>query len=125
MRAQYDIRSCCGDIVNSVVVDAYGDIDLDDDYPRCNEVLADAGYAGRGKCDGCGDTKYHATFSHYVGGIVNGLYFNFTRGKVSGDISGATRYDLIAALETVVANLRAEDDELSYIGYDEGKVSTG
>jgi hypothetical protein len=65
-KARYDVRNCYGTLVESVTVEAYGDKDLDDDYQRCNEVLADAGYDGRARCDVCGDSRFRAVFVGYV-----------------------------------------------------------
>jgi citrate lyase alpha subunit len=125
MRANYSIHNCRGDFITSIVVDATGDIAEDEGAARCDEVLAESGYKCRSKCGSCGDDKFRARFNEYVGSVVNELYFNFASGEVAGSIFGANRYDLIAALEAVATALRAEDGELRYLGYDEGKISVG
>jgi hypothetical protein len=125
MRANYSIRNCCGDFIASIVVDAYDDLATDEGGVRCDEVLIESGYACHSKCGSCGDDKFRAYFVDYVGDGVNELYFNFANGEVAGSIAGGSKSDLIAALEAVVAALRAEDGELRYIGYDEGKISVG
>jgi hypothetical protein len=125
MRAVYDIRNCRGDLAQSVEVDAYGDLAFDDTYERCVEVCEDAGYDTRAKCGGCGDCRYHVAFSHYVGQGVSALNFEFTDGSVYGDISGATRHDLIVALEAILTELRGADDCIGFVHYDSGKVSQG
>lgn len=125
MRAKYNIRNCCGDFVDSIEVEASGDFDKDTDSARCAEVCAIAGYDPRSRCDGCGSPRFHADFAEYIGCPVGEIYFNLADGTVSGDISGATRYDLIVSLEAILTELRKEDDPLKYIDFDEGKICTG
>lgn len=125
MQANYSIRNCRGDFITSIVVDAYDDLAEDESAARCDEVLAESGYACHSKCGDCGDDKFRAYFVGYVGDGVNELYFNFAYGTVDGSIAGGSKSDLIAALEAVVAALRAEDGEIRYLGYDEGKISIG
>ena len=122
MRAKYDVRTCCGDLIASVVVDAYGDFDEDSDYSRCDEVCKDAGYSTSERCGCCYDRRVRAEFVGYVGDKVNDLFFDFVAGKVSGDIVGANKYDLIVALEAVVAALRDKDDPVNYIQYMDGEI---
>ena len=66
MLALYDICTCCGDKVDSIVCDVGDTEDECSDYIAETEALYLAGYADKGRCDKCGDSKFHARFVEVV-----------------------------------------------------------
>ena len=66
MLALYNICNCRGDKVDSVVCVGGNTEDECADYPAETEALKLAGYADKGKCDGCGDSKFRARFVEVV-----------------------------------------------------------
>jgi hypothetical protein len=66
MLARYNICNCRGDKADSVVIIGGDTEDECADYAAETEALRLAGYADRGKCDGCGDSKFRAHFVEVV-----------------------------------------------------------
>lgn len=66
MLARYDVLNCRGDKVDSVVIIGGDTEDECDDYSAEAEALKMTDYADKGKCDGCGDSKFRARFAGVV-----------------------------------------------------------
>ena len=66
MLAVYAVKTCCGALVTYVEFELPAGYDTPDDCRFAREVLEKAGYAGCGKCDACGDNRYHVDFAGYL-----------------------------------------------------------
>jgi hypothetical protein len=66
MLARYNICNCRGDKAESIVIIGGNTEDECADYAAETEALKAAGYADKGKCDGCGDSKFRAHFVEVV-----------------------------------------------------------
>ena len=64
--AKYAVRSCCGDLLEYVTVDALPDFEDEPDYSVRYDAMVKAGYDPGAKCGGCYDNSYNAEFVGWV-----------------------------------------------------------
>jgi len=66
MLAEYDIVTCCGEKVDSVVIIGGECYEECDDYAAESEALKMTDYADKGRCPACGDQRFRARFAGIV-----------------------------------------------------------
>lgn len=64
--AKFAVKSCRGDILAYVTIDAVPDFEGEPDYMVRYDAMGKAGYDAGRICDGCYDNAYRADFVEWV-----------------------------------------------------------